>query len=256
MKRLLIAILSLLCLCPSVQAQRRDSVYTASERFKWQKLIAPASLAAAGTLGTISPWYRTEVNENIRDRAAELRQRVSGGKSLTFDNYLQYASYAGYVAGLLAGAGEHNYKEQLLTLGTSILLTAVVSGSLKELCGVERPNHADHKSFPSGHTVTAFLGAELVRLEFGPWWGLAAYSTALITAGMRIYNNWHWSTDLMLGAAIGILGANAAYWMLPWERKLFKLNSKADAGVRASALPYVAPTPYGSSYGMSLAFTF
>lgn len=256
MKRFLIVFSSLLCLCLSAQAQRRDSVYTRSEQFKWQKLIAPGLLMGAGVAGTLSPWYQIEVNENIRDRAIEMRQRYSGGKELTFDNYLQYAPFVGYAAGMLSGCGEHNFLEQALTLGTSIVFTAIISASMKELCGVERPNKANRQSFPSGHTDTVFLGAELVRLEFGPWWGLAAYSTAFVTAFMRIYNNWHWTTDLMAGAAIGIFCANAAYWMLPLERKWLKLDSKAAPSVRASALPYISPTPYGSSYGMSLALRF
>ena len=43
----------------------------------------------------------------------------------------------------------------------------------------EKEEVNDFTSYPSGHTVTAFLAAELVRLEFGPWWGLAAYTVLL-----------------------------------------------------------------------------
>ncbi len=256
MRRFLLLTLSLLCLLQPLQAQRRDSVYTASERFKWQKTVAPAVLLGAGAAGTLSPWYRTNINENIRDRAIEMRQYYSGGRELSFDNYLQYAPFAGYAAGMLIGGGEHGIWEQALAVGTSVIFTAIISGSMKELCGVLRPNGVNRQSFPSGHTGTVFLGAELVRLEFGPWWGLAAYSAAFVTAFMRIYNNWHWTTDLMAGAAIGIFCANAGYWLLPWERKLFKLDAKSAGSPQASVTPYLAPTPVGSSYGMSLALRF
>jgi len=234
-----------------LRAQRRDSVYTASEQFQWQKLIAPVALVGTGAVMTASPWYRTHVNEPVRDWAL----RVSGGKELPFDNYLQYAPYAGFVLGMALQGGQHGVWEQVLVLGTSILVTAAMSGTLKNVTGVIRPN-GGNQSFPSGHTVTAFLGAELIRLEFGPWWGLAAYTVATVTAFMRVYNNWHWTSDLLGGAGIGILGANIGYWLLPLERKLFKLDSKVPSKLQASALPYVAPTPVGSCYGVSLALTF
>lgn len=254
MKRLLVLFAVITLILQPLQAQRRDSVYTASEQFKWQKLITPGALMGAGVICTLSPAYRTHVNEPVRDWAL----RMSGGTERPFDNYLQYAGYAEYVLGMAVGAGEHGPWEQLLAVGTAILVTSAMSGSIKQLADVTRPNdHFRHDSFPSGHTVTAFLAAELVRLEFGPWWGLAAYSMAGVTAFMRIYNNWHWTSDLLGGAAVGILGANIGYWLLPLERKWVHLDSKlASSGVQASALPYVAPTPVGSCYGVSLALSF
>ena len=85
-----------------------------------------------------------------------------------------------------------------------------------------RPGSGARNSFPSGHTATAFTGAELIRLEYGNGYGIAAYG--ITTAGvalMRLYNDRHWLNDIVAGAGIGILSANIAYWMLPWERKLF-----------------------------------
>ena len=110
-------------------------------------------------------------------------------------------------------------------------------------------------SFPSGHTATAFMGAELVRLEYGIWWGLAAYSVAGATAFLRVWNNWHWTSDVIAGAGIGILSANAAYWLLPLERKLFRMDSKLAGATHYQwqALPYAASTPVGASYGLTLA---
>ena len=92
------------------------------------------------------------------------------------------------------------------------------------------------------------MGAELVRLEYGPWWGLAAYTVAVTTGFFRVWNNWHWTSDVLAGAGLGILCANAAYWLLPLERKLFRLDS------RLSVLPAVLPAPTGTSVGVSLSF--
>lgn len=252
MKRFLFFVAVLFLILQPLRAQRRDSVYTVSEQFKWEKLITPGALVGTGVICTLSPWYRTHVNEPVRDWAL----RVSGGVERSFDNYLQYAGYLEYAIGMFQEAGEHGFLEQVMVLGTSILVTSIMSGSVKNLSGVLRPNGYGTQSFPSGHTVTAFLAAELVRLEFGPWWGLAAYSVAGVTAFMRIYNNWHWTSDLLGGAGIGILGANIGYWLLPLERKLFHVDSKVKQSFQASALPFAAPTPAGSCYGVTLALTF
>ena len=133
--------------------------------------------------------------------------------------------------------------------------TLVVNGGIKYLAGVERPNGANSQSFPSGHTATAFLGAELVRLEYGPWWGLAAYSFALYTGIMRVYHNRHWTTDVLAGAGFGILGANIGYWLLPYERKLFGVDAKKSK-LNIEAVPYACQTPVGSCYGASLSLRF
>ena len=252
MKRFLaLAVLLSLCLQP-LQAQRRDSVYTASEQSRWEKLVAPGALLGAGALCSMSPWYRTHVNAPVRDWAL----RLSGGVERPFDNYLQYAAYAEFALGMALGVGDHGFWEQVLLMGTAIGVTSALSGTLKNTTGVVRPNGYGNQSFPSGHTVTAFLAAEMVRLEFGLWWGLAAYSVAGLTAFMRIYNNWHWTSDLLGGAGVGILGANIAYWLLPLERKWLHLNAKAASPARASVLPFAASTPSGPCYGASLALSF
>ena len=72
----------------------------------------------------------------------------------------------------------------------------------------------------------AFTGAELVRREYGGWWGVGAYALATTTALMRVYNGRHWTSDLLGGAAIGILSADIGYWLLPLERRLFRLDSR------------------------------
>ena len=89
---------------------------------------------------------------------------------------------------------------------------------------VERPDGSSRNSFPSGHTATAFMGAEFLRKEYwdvSPWIGVAGYAVAAGTGFFRMYNNRHWLTDVLTGAGIGILSTQAAYWLYPTITKTF-----------------------------------
>lgn len=229
--------------------QRRDSVYTASEQFRWQKLIAPVSLMGVGSVCAFLPAYQNGVNVPVRDWVVS----KTGGEDLKFDNFLQFAPSAAYVVAAIAGAGKHSLWEQAVTGATAYLLMLGTVQGVKYLTANPRPN-GSARSFPSGHTATAFLGAELIRLEYGPWWGLAAYSVAASVGFFRVWNNWHWTSDVVAGAGFGILCANAAYWLLPLERKLFGMDSKLSGASHYSwqASPFVVSMPTGACYGLTM----
>jgi len=68
----------------------------------------------------------------------------------------------------------------------------------------------DYQSFPSGHTVAAFAAAAAVTSETSRWWpnlrlviGPMMYGGAGMVGLSRMYNNRHWASDVMMGAAIG-----------------------------------------------------
>ena len=264
-KVLRILSLSLLLVLPAagLSAQVRDSVLVRQqdgtvlpdpdgtvrlnpdEVFRPHKLVVPGLLFAGGAVGVQNEWFRTKVNEPLRDGAARLR----GDCYLHFDNYIQYIPSAAYLGLGFAVEPEHGFQERFLTAATAWATTAVVVLSLKKAVGELRPDGSARNSFPSGHTATAFVSAELVRLEYGPWWGAGAYAIAATTAYMRIYNNRHWFNDLLGGAAIGNISANVGYWLHPWERRLFHLE---DSRTSLVAVPCLT----GSAAGFSLAMSF
>lgn len=253
--RKILALVALLLAAMPLNAQRRDSVYISSEQFKVTKLIAPVSLMGVGAVCAFTPAIHTGMDMGVKEWALANNGGVYNLPIMDCpETYLQYVPSAAYGIAALCGAGKHSLPEQFVAGVTAFGLMLASSQAIKFAANVTRPND-NPRSFPSGHTATAFMGAELVRLEYGIWWGLAAYSVAGATAFLRVWNNWHWTSDVIAGAGIGILSANAAYWLLPLERKLFRMDSKlaGAAHYKWQALPFAASTPVGASYGLTLA---
>ena len=74
----------------------------------------------------------------------------------------------------------------------------------------------DRRSFPSGHTSQAFAFATVMSHEISRNWPRAGkIATPLLFAGAtgagvaRIYHDKHWASDVAVGAALGMLNANA-----------------------------------------------
>jgi hypothetical protein len=77
---------------------------------------------------------------------------------------------------------------------------------------------------PSGHTATAFAGAEFLgknikMFQFGTeFQDVVATGTGFF----RMYNDRHWLTDVAAGAGIGILCTKTAYWLYPKCKTTFQ----------------------------------
>ena len=71
------------------------------------------------------------------------------------------------------------------------------------------------RSFPSGHTTAGFAAAAAVTNETSRWWpgsqwyiGPIMFGGATMIGLSRMYNNRHWASDVMMGAAIGTFAGN------------------------------------------------
>lgn len=98
---------------------------------------------------------------------------------------------------------------------------------LKSITKVDRPDGSSNNSFPSGHTATAFAGAEFLWQEYkdvSVWYGISGYLVASGTGFFRMYNNRHWLTDVAAGVGIGIASTKLAYLLHPYISKLFYKN--------------------------------
>src|SRR6478672_895436 len=71
-----------------------------------------------------------------------------------------------------------------------------------------------YRSFPSGHSTNAFAFAATVSRETEMWWprsrwyiGTVMYGGATLVGLSRMYNNQHWASDVIGGAAVGTIVA-------------------------------------------------
>ena len=109
----------------------------------------------------------------------------------------------------------------------AVMLSGTITALIKGLAGRARPyvsldtnahdfrlargfNRGGYQSFPSGHTSAAFAAASVVTSESQRWWphetwvvASTMYGGASLVALSRMYNNAHWASDVVLGAAIG-----------------------------------------------------
>lgn len=123
-----------------------------------------------------------------------------------------------YALTLCGVKGRHNWVDQTILLGTACASMGISVNALKYATKVLRPDGSTRNSFSSGHTATAFMGAELLRREFwgvSPWIGIAGYAVAAGPGVFRMVNNRHWFTVVVAGVGIGILSVEAAYWLYP-----------------------------------------
>jgi len=79
-----------------------------------------------------------------------------------------------------------------------------------------------HLSFPSGHTLTAFLFATLGYYYADKSWQKMLFLFAGVLVGLsRIWLGVHWPADTLVGASLGILSASAALWLAhQWPKQI------------------------------------
>lgn len=221
---------------------------THSTRFRAEQLVVPVSFVALGALGIGENAPMRGINLAIRNGLNE----ASGGVKLRFDDYVQYVPVAFYLTLDFMGLkAKHSFGERVAVAAVTYIAVTAISQGLKYAVREPRPDTGTRNSFPSGHTMTAFAGAELVRSEYGWGVGMGAYALAATVGFMRMYNGRHWFNDVLAGAGLGILSARIGYWMLPLNRHIFRIPRKGQAMV-ASPI-YYANT---KAVGMSCAIQF
>jgi membrane-associated phospholipid phosphatase len=92
-------------------------------------------------------------------------------------------------------------------MGIHNIVSSGLVKALKRQVGQRRPGDQDDRSFPSGHTNTAFLAAAFMQQRYGARWGIPSYISAFLVGWSRIYGNKHYVNDIIGGASIGMMSA-------------------------------------------------
>jgi membrane-associated phospholipid phosphatase len=134
------------------------------------------------------------------------------------------------LGGAVYGAGRATGNRDMAAVGLhtaeAVFIGDMITGSIKMVAGRKRPYLSPDnpynfrllrglkgdsvRSFPSGHTTSAFAAAAAATAEAGYQWkagkpvvGTALFGLAGIVGVSRMYNNAHWASDVAVGAAIG-----------------------------------------------------
>ncbi len=216
---------ALICLCVnSTNAQftaapitnpkftKKEKKSFTPKRSLFTKRIIPVALITTGFLISTSDFEKS-LQKNIRDA-------VGNDFSFNMDDYTRYAPIIQlYAADIFGAKPKNHWFDQTKNLIVSSIISNGASTILKKEIYKERPGSiaygATHaNSFPSGHTTTAFTTATVLYEEFidtNPILAYSGYAFAIATGGLRMMNNAHYLSDVLVGAGIGILATRLVY---------------------------------------------
>ncbi len=168
------------------------------------------------------------------------RPGVFKGEHAAFDTLGTPTAQFG-LAGAFYGAGWLTDSEKSRRIGgvgaAALAINGLATWGLKSAAGRSRPftdsgpgrwnggGRDETASFPSGHTSMAFTMAAVVAEEYdSPAVDCLAYGLAATVGGTRIYQDQHWASDVVAGAALGLLvGKGVSRWerRAGWARFLY-----------------------------------
>jgi len=219
---------------------RADSLSSKSSYNFKRKAIVPLSLIGLGVLlngSQLERQFNTFVHKEL---GFEHRSTV--------DDYVRHApAIIMYSADILGAKAKNHWFDQTKYLLISNLVSGYTTRKLKSLTGKTRPNGSS-RSFPSGHSTTAFSNASVLYNEFyesSPLLAYSGYTFAAATAVFRMSNNRHWVSDIMVGAGIGIVVTEIVYYFEP----LKNFNPFRDSK-NITLIPQIDKENYGFYFSM------
>ncbi len=166
-------------------------------------------------------FQRPGVQRSTTLRRAAAVFRYTGQPGVLVGGVAAYAVGRATQRPALARAGLRT-TEALVVTGTLTSIAKAVTGRARPPVaaggdpydfGLWRGREQGYTSMPSGHTSAAFAAATALSAEWkrslpeGARYAVPAlYAGATLVGLSRMYNNRHWASDVVAGAALGILG--------------------------------------------------
>ncbi len=119
-----------------------------------------------------------------------------------------FATVGPLTLGLFAAgraSGDARFRGLSYDIAQATIVNGLYTEILKRSVGRERPDASNSRSFPSGHTSNAFAWAAIAQHHYGSRIGVPAYAVASLVGLSRIERSKHYLSDVVGGAALGII---------------------------------------------------
>jgi membrane-associated phospholipid phosphatase len=177
-----------------------------------------------------------QVDQPIRDAVLKDNRRYYysvpiEGARMYGDLYSPFVFFGGFAIHYLL-TDDISSRKIAYEIGQASLYTGAIVLTMKSIIGRARPHDNEgratyhpftfigdeYHSLPGGHTATAFVISTVLSRNVHPTWlKVLVYVPAVITAYSRIYQDWHWTSDCVLGGALG-------YFIADWVVDLHEQN--------------------------------
>jgi membrane-associated phospholipid phosphatase len=254
----------------SVQLNKYDFSQFASET--WGFIKQPTKWDGSdwlriGALGAVT-FLIMQIDEPVR-RLVNGNTKYAKSFPIEFSNmwgeiYFTEALFGGFSLYALYN-GDKTAHKIAFEIAQATFYTFYVNSALKFVIGRARPflnqgsqvyvpfskySNIDHQSLPSGHTAIVMALTTILSRNAKPTWlKILAYVPAAMSMVGRVYLDKHWTSDVLLGGAIGYFTAT---WVVDQHEKIGSDNRKEEKPGTGSL--NVQPYLFEDTYG--LAFTF
>ena len=252
----------------SVQRNKYDFLEFANET--WDIIKQPTNWDGGdwlkiGMMGT-GTFLAMQVDEPIR-RALNHNTTYAKSYPILFANmwgeiYFTELLFAGFSVYALYN-GDNTAHKIAFEIAQAACYTFYVNSPIKVIIGRARPylnqgnqtyvpfsnyTNPDHQSLPSGHTaIVLALTTVLSRNAKPTWLKILAYVPAALSLVGRVYLDKHWTSDVLLGGAVGYFTAT---WVVDQHEKPIENNNKvSQTGIGGIN---IQPYFFGDTYGLGL----
>ena len=224
-KRLALILLLALSLAPRLAGAQADTIGAPRALFTYRDLVLAGGVAM---VTIIARPFDDRMAARLQDSSTQANRKLQG--TATFVRTVATpGSY--YIGGTMYLVGRLSKNERLADVGwhgtEALIVGELVAVVIKGTMGRQRPyveprnsnsyqlfrgfgGSDKFRSFPSGHSTSAFAAAAAVSSETSRFWpetrwiiGPILYAGAALTGVSRMYNNRHWASDVLVGAGIG-----------------------------------------------------
>jgi membrane-associated phospholipid phosphatase len=232
MRKWMTAAIMLIMAAANVAAAQSDTIASPRPLFTWRDgVLGWVFLGATFGIAPIDKHYAERLQSRSRQESSKLQKTATAFRVVALPGSAIIGTSM-YVVGRIARS--HRMADLGLHGTEALLIGEGLASGMKGVFGRQRPyvdttrfnpykwhffggfvSDDGHRSFPSGHSVAAFSAAAAVTTETSVWWpslrweiGTVMYGGAGMVGLSRMYNNRHWASDVIMGAAIGTFAGN------------------------------------------------